>query len=80
MVSKAAFASAGEVRSFELFSGKADRALRVGIYRPVAGGSCKFQLMQQQEWMSFSPGYHKVCYHHLGHNFSLWFNNNCLQV
>ena len=60
MVSKAAFASAGEVRSFELFSGKAGRALRVGIYRPVSGGNCKFELVQQKEWSGFPQGYNKV--------------------
>lgn len=49
----------GEIREFELFSGAANRGLRIGIYRPT-GEECQFLLVQQKEWPSFSPGYHKV--------------------
>ena len=65
MVSKAAFSGDGEVRSFELYSGAANRGLRFGIYRPT-GTTCQFKLVQQKEWGSFNVGYNKVTYsfHH----------------
>ena len=60
MVSHAEFATDGEVRSFEIFSGAADRRLRVGIYRPTVSGNCQFQLIQQKEWPGFPVGVTKV--------------------
>ena len=59
MVSKTGFSANGEVRSFEIFSGAANRGLRVGIYRPT-GTTCHFTLVQQNEWSGFKKGYNKV--------------------
>ena len=55
MVSTNTFKTDGEVRSFDVYSGAANRRLRVGIYRPT-GKPCQFKLMQQKEFSSIAVG------------------------
>ena len=61
MVDVDEFKQTGQVDTIELFSGMANRALRVGIYRPTSSaGNCAFKLVKQIEFPSFAPGYNKV--------------------
>ena len=55
MVSTTPFQVDGVVKSFEVYSGAANRRLRVGIYRPT-GAACQFTLIQQKEFASIPMG------------------------
>ena len=60
MVNIDTFKQAGQVDTIELFSGAANRPLRVGIYRSTSSAACAFELVKQIEFPSFAPGYNKV--------------------
>ena len=61
MVSTTTFTTDGEVKSFDVYSGAANRRLRVGIYRPT-GTNCQFTLVQQKEFASIAVGKQTVNY------------------
>ena len=69
MVDVDTFKHAGQVDTIELYSAMANRALRVGIYRPSSDAACAFKLVKQIEFPSFTPGYNKV-------SWKLWKNVN----
>ena len=60
MVQVEEFTKDGHVDSIEVFSGAANRGLRIGIYRPTSDAACEFQLVKQIEFSSFAVGYNKV--------------------